>query len=52
MEAAKKEDLETWDRLALLLIARPLAGWEDLFEDLRSREIGRLVDPVEWDSNE
>lgn len=52
MEAAKIEGLETWDRLALLLIARPVAGWEDVFEELRSREIGRLVDPAEQDSDE
>jgi hypothetical protein len=34
---------ETWDRLVLLLIAQPRAGWELEFEELTRREIERLV---------
>jgi hypothetical protein len=52
MEAAKRESLETWDRLFLLLIAQPLTGWEDVFAQLTRREIARLVGPVEQDSDE
>jgi hypothetical protein len=33
---------ETWDRLVLLLIARPEAGWEDVFDEITRREIERL----------
>jgi hypothetical protein len=36
---------ETWDRLVLLLIARPLHGWEAEFEDITRREIERLTVP-------
>lgn len=39
---------ETWDRLVLLLIARPCDGWEKEFEEITRREIERLaVPPVE-----
>ena len=37
---------ETWDRLVLLLIARPLNGWETEFEEITRREIERLAIPV------
>ena len=40
--AAKSESLEQWDRMALLLIARPLDGWEAEFEEIARREIERL----------
>jgi hypothetical protein len=39
--------LETWDRLVLLLIARPREGWELEFEEITRREIERLAVPVE-----
>jgi hypothetical protein len=34
---------ETWDRLVLLLIARPCEGWEPEFEEIIRREIERLA---------
>jgi hypothetical protein len=34
---------EMWDRLALLLIARPREGWEPEFEEITRREIERLA---------
>jgi hypothetical protein len=34
---------ETWDRLVLLLIARPREGWEPEFEEITRREIDRLA---------
>ncbi len=37
---------ETWDRLVLLLIARPVEGWESEFEEITRREIGRLKVPA------
>ena len=37
---------ETWDRLVLLLIARPLNGWETEFEEITRREIDRLAAPA------
>jgi hypothetical protein len=47
MEDATATQLcETWDRLVLLLIARPLKGWEDEFEEITRREIERLAVPV------
>lgn len=36
---------ETWDRLVLLLIARPCEGWEPEFEEITRREIERLAIP-------
>jgi hypothetical protein len=33
---------ETWDRLALLLIAQPIEGWEPEFQEITRREIERL----------
>jgi hypothetical protein len=38
---------ETWDRLVLLLIARPREGWELEFEEITRREIERLAVPAE-----
>jgi hypothetical protein len=37
---------ETWQRLVLLLIARPREGWEPEFEEITRREIERLAIPV------
>ena len=37
---------ETWDRLVLLLIARPREGWEPEFEEITKREIERLAVPA------
>jgi hypothetical protein len=34
---------QTWDRLVLLLIARPCEGWEPEFEEITRREIERLA---------
>ena len=34
---------ETWDRLVLLLIARPREGWNLEFEEITRREIERLA---------
>jgi hypothetical protein len=38
--------IETWDRLVLLLIAKPRDGWEPEFEEITRREIQRLVLPA------
>jgi hypothetical protein len=53
-ESASGNDFrETWDRLVLLLIARPLSGWEPEFEGIIRREIERLAIPVgEQERNE
>jgi hypothetical protein len=37
---------ETSERLALLLIAQPREGWEEEFEELIRREVGRLAIPA------
>jgi hypothetical protein len=42
-EIADNELRETWDRLALLLIAQPREGWEREFEEITGREIERLA---------
>jgi hypothetical protein len=42
MEAAEYRQIEMWDRLVLLLIACPREGWEPEFEEITSREIGRI----------
>jgi hypothetical protein len=34
---------EIWDRLVLILIARPREGWETEFEEISRREIERLA---------
>jgi hypothetical protein len=42
-----------WDRLTLLLVVRPLEGWEPEFEEISRREIGRLKPlPVPKSSDE
>ncbi len=41
-EAARARETEMWDRLTLLLVARPLEGWEPEFEEISRREIERL----------
>jgi hypothetical protein len=45
-DAADNRLGETWDRLVLLLIARPREGWEPEFEEITRREIERLAVPV------
>ena len=42
-DAATNKFRETWDRLVLLLIARPREGWEPEFEEITRREIERLA---------
>lgn len=44
--AANNSPNETWDRLVLLLIARPVEGWEPEFKEITRREIERLAIPV------
>lgn len=34
---------EAWDRLVLLLAARPRDGWEEIFEEITHREVERLA---------
>jgi hypothetical protein len=46
-DAAENKLRETWDRLVLLLIARPREGWEPEFEEITRREIGRLAVPAD-----
>ncbi len=49
-ESASGNDFrETWDRLVLLLIARPLDGWETEFDQITRREIERLTIPATGD---
>ena len=44
MEGATDNKLrETWDRLVLLIIARPQTGWESEYEEIARREIERLA---------
>jgi hypothetical protein len=43
MEGATDKLRETWDRLVLLLIARPQEGWETEFKEITRREIERLA---------
>ena len=38
---------ETWDRVVLLVIARPREGWESEYEEIARREIERLALPTE-----
>jgi hypothetical protein len=48
MESATEHKLcENWDRLVLLLIAKPREGWEPEFEEITRREIERLAISVE-----
>jgi hypothetical protein len=37
---------EKWDRLILLVIARPRESWEREFEEITRREIERLAIPT------
>jgi len=46
-DVANNKLSETWDRLVLLLIARPRNGWEPEFEEITRREIERLAIPTE-----
>ena len=46
-DAAQTKLRETWDRLVLLLIARPLEGWESEFAEITRREVERLAPPAE-----
>jgi hypothetical protein len=39
------QELEAWDRLFLLLVARPAEGFEAEFEEISRREIARLWKP-------
>ncbi len=53
MESATPiEAREMWDRLVLLLIARPVDGWEEEFREITRREISRLSFPVEDGSHD
>ena len=50
MEGATDNKLrETWDRLVLLIIARPQKGWESEYEEIARREIERLAIPAAGD---
>jgi hypothetical protein len=40
---ATYDSREAWDRLTLLLIARPIEGWEDVYEEIIRREVERLA---------
>ena len=42
IEAKSGKQQEIWDRLVLLLISRPLEGWEAEFSAITRREIERL----------
>ena len=44
--ATAYDNREMWDRLSLLLIARPREGWEPEFEEITRREIERLAPPA------
>jgi hypothetical protein len=46
-EIADNKLRETWDRLALLLIARSREAWESEYEEIARREIEQLVLPTE-----
>ena len=51
--AVRNELQETWDRLVLLLISRPIEGWESEFEEITRREVERLaVSPDEQGRDE
>ena len=45
--AAENKTREMWDRLVLLLIARPRESWEPEFEAITRREVERLAVPAE-----
>jgi hypothetical protein len=46
MEGAKHSNLEMWDRLLLLVIARPLDGWQTEFNEIVRCEFERLAVPT------
>jgi len=51
--AVRNELREVWDRLVLLLISRPIEGWESEFKAITQREVERLaVPPDEQDGHE
>jgi len=53
MDAAfDNKPTEMWDRLVLLLIARPIVGWEPEFEEITRREIERLKPPLVSETGE
>lgn len=41
--ATTYDNREAWDRLVLLLAARPRDGWEEVFEEITRREVERLA---------
>jgi NADPH-dependent 2,4-dienoyl-CoA reductase/sulfur reductase-like enzyme len=43
--SAAYDSPETWDRLVLLLIARPRDGWEEVYAEITRREVERLAPP-------
>jgi len=45
-DTARARQLEVSDRLILLLITRPLEGWESEFQAITHREIERLSIPT------
>ena len=50
MDATCHKQREIWDRLVLLLISRPLEGWETEFRAITHREVERLA-PVRQEQN-
>ena len=42
MDVSEDKLLETWDRLVILLAARPREGWEREFAEIARREVERL----------
>jgi hypothetical protein len=45
-DTTQAKQREMWDRLVLLLITEPRAGWELQFEEITRREIERLSVPM------
>jgi len=43
MNATLGKKREMWDRLVLLLISRPLEGWDEEYGDITRREVERLA---------
>ena len=42
MDRSEDKLRETWDRLVILLAARPRQGWEREFAEIARREVERL----------
>jgi hypothetical protein len=44
---AQKDDKLSaiWDRWVILLTSQPREGWEDIFEEIKRRELERLCVP-------